>query len=423
MIARIQEALHALHIDTWRLNWNHTQSAELFFIRREADMRRATDVTEAQVTVFHDFEDNGEKMRGSALVNVYPGMGDAALQKALLEAYASAAHVKNAWYALPDAVVDSKPAEEEGESLAQTAKRMADAMFSADVGTKAFINSAEIFVVRSDIRVMASNGLDVSYVKHSYKGEFVVQCEEPQDVELYRSFAYTTADTDALRREAEEALRTVRDRSSATQAPIAGAYDCVLSGDQVSELLSGYAQKADAGMVYAHYSTYAVGNSVQGDEVRRERLNIALTSDVPYSEEGVPMPGMVLTEAGILKNLHGATRFCRYLGMEPRGSYDAICVENGSVPMQELLAAPCIHPVAFSDFQMDPLSGRFGGEIRLAYVHDADGVHVVTGGSVSGSLLQAQKDMLFSTERYVSKNYDGPMAVRLKNVSVAGRKE
>ena len=45
----------------------------------------------------------------------------------------------------------------------------------------------------------------------------------------------------------------------------------------------------------------------------------------------------------------------------------------------------------------------------------------VTGGSVSGNLLELQKDMAFSTERYKDKDYDGPFAVEFHGVAVAGK--
>ena len=82
---------------------------------------------------------------------------------------------------------------------------------------------------------------------------------------------------------------------------------------------------------------------------------------------------------------------------------------------------PYLYVVSFSDFSMDSLSGYFGGEIRLAYLFDGEKVMPVTGGSVSGNLLELQKDMAFSTERYKDKDYDGPFAVEFHGVAVAGK--
>lgn len=70
---------------------------------------------------------------------------------------------------------------------------------------------------------------------------------------------------------------------------------------------------------------------------------------------------------------------------------------------------------------MNALDGRFGGEIRLAYLFTDDGVKLLTGGSVNGSLLEKQGGLTFSTERYTDADYTGPFAVRIAGVSVSGK--
>ena len=79
-----------------------------------------------------------------------------------------------------------------------------------------------------------------------------------------------------------------------------------------------------------------------------------------------------------------------------------------------------VNPVSFSDFQLDSFSGFFGGEIRLAYLFTDGGVKVLTGGSINGNISEAQGDMTFSLERYADSSYEGPLAVKLKGVRVAG---
>ncbi len=69
---------------------------------------------------------------------------------------------------------------------------------------------------------------------------------------------------------------------------------------------------------------------------------------------------------------------------------------------------------------MDSFSGHFAGEIRLAYLIENGRMTPVTGGSINGSILEAQKDLVFSTDRYAEIGYDGPYAILLKNVPVAG---
>ena len=173
------------------------------------------------------------------------------------------------------------------------------------------------------------------------------------------------------------------------------------------------------------YSIYIqAGNAVGISGPSRTALGTPTAVD--YSRpEGIPTgEDLPLLEDGKLLTWHGPNRFCRYLGVKPTGNYQKIVCSNGTLPFTELKKGPCLWAVTFSDFQMDAMSGHFGGEIRLAYLIEADGkVTPVTGGSVNGSILEAQKRLVFSTDRYLSIGYDGPYAMRLSGVSVAGTEE
>ena len=76
-----------------------------------------------------------------------------------------------------------------------------------------------------------------------------------------------------------------------------------------------------------------------------------------------------------------------------------------------------LHIVNFSDFQMDSLSGRFGGEFRLAYYFDGEKTQPVTGGSVSGSILELSDNIHLSSETQKIKGFEGPLALSIDNVS------
>ena len=315
-----------------------------------------------------------------------------------------------------------KAGELAGAPLAQSAGKMVKALFAPDVHEDAFLNSAELFVCRSAHRIVSSQGTDVSYTDARVCGEFVVQCREPEDVEMHNIFEYDGLDTQALSAKVAEALAFVRDRARAQKVLKSGKYDLVLTGNAVAEVLSYYKDRSSASMVYAHYSTWKRGEDVQGDTAG-ERLALTLRATAPYSMEGIPMSDLPLLEDGRLNAYHGPNRFCRYLGVKPTGSYEKLSCANGTMPFEELKKGPVLWAVTFSDFQMDEMSGHFGGEIRLAYLIEDGRTTPVTGGSVNGSILEAQKEMAFSTERYLTAQYDGPYAVRLKGVSIAGAGE
>ncbi len=428
MIERIKSALERCSISRWRINERVEETAELFFVKQQLDTRRTKDVHKYEVTVFRDVEaGEGDKPgRGSTSVQLVSSMDETQLEDELRKAYYAAQFAANPYFEMPDPV-KAPMVEKTGElaeaPLAQSAGKMARALFAADTLADALVNSAEVFVVRSTDRIVSSEGTDVAYTDAKVKGEFVVQCREPEDVEMFHEFEYDGLDEQALAAKVAEALTFVRDRARAQKTLKSGKYNLVLSGDQVAEVLSYYKERSAASMVYAKYSTWQQGEDVQG-ETDGERLNLKLAAAEPYSAEGIPMADLSLLEGGKLLTWHGPNRFCRYLGVKPTGYYEKVACGNGTLPFEELKKAPCLWAVAFSDFQMDHMSGHFGGEIRLAYLIEADGtVTPVTGGSVNGSILEAQRSLVFSQERYLTAAYDGPYAVRLKDVSVAGAGE
>ena len=77
-----------------------------------------------------------------------------------------------------------------------------------------------------------------------------------------------------------------------------------------------------------------------------------------------------------------------------------------------------LHVVNFSDFQMDAMSGRFGGEFRLAFYSDGEKVIPLTGGSISGSIMELAGNMKLSSEMQTLKDYAGPFAISIDNVIV-----
>lgn len=424
MIARIQMALQACEIAVWQIHETREETAELFFVRKALDTRRAKQIRSFDVTVYRDgTAANGEKTRSCTSVRLLESMGDGRLRQELHDAYDAAQFAANPFYELPDPVcapeipLHGTLAE---QPLIESGWKLAEALFASDTCEDAFVNSAELFLIRRYHRMLSSAGTDVSYTEASAEGEFVVQCRGEEDVEMHHTFCYDTLAVDALRQKVAEALTFVRDRACAKPVLKSGQYDLILSGNAVAELLSYYEERSDASMLYPQYSGWQIGDAVQGDGVTGELLNLTLSSQVPYDGEGIPLQELALVQDGRLCAVHGSNRLCRYLGVQPTGRYSKLCCANGTLPFADLKRQPCLWVVAFSDFQMDSFSGHFGGEIRLAYWIQDDKAIPVTGGSVNGSLMEAQKHMLFSNESYESAAYQGPYAVRLSGIRVAG---
>lgn len=422
MISKILSALEKAGVSVYNIVDTVNESAELYFIKKQEDMRRMKNIREITVTVFRDFEANEKKMRGSSDVQIAPGMTDEEIFRKISVAYDAAGYVMNPFFELADGVIDHVEAKSEiGDMPSEEAAHiMADALFTPDVNEDAFINSAEVFVNNTHYHILSSEGCDITFTKTRVWGEFVAQCVNPQDVEMYFDFEYDTLDTLSLSKLSADAITIVSDRAAAKNAPAAGEYDLILTEKHVYTVLSSYLEKADAAMIFARYSPYEIGFKVQGEEITGEKINLFAVPDQPYAMDGVKLIERTVLKDGVVADLVGATRFCRYMGIEPKGYYGKIRVENGSASFEDMKKKPYLMPVAFSDFQMDEMSGRFGGEIRLAYLFDGENIQILTGGSVNGSLLEKQGQLVFSRETYLSSDYTGPYAMLIPAVSVAG---
>ena len=420
---RIKALLKEAGVEEYSVCRTCERTAELFFVKKELDTRRIKDVEKYFVTVYRTLEAEGRRMRAATNAAVLASMTDAEIVEALKGAYFAAQFAMNPYYELPDPVAAAKI--EKTGALAdrepeETAGEMAAALFAADNVEGAFVNSAEVFIVKKDLRVVSSNGADVSWTEAEAKGEYVVQAKEPEDVEMYNSFAFDELETEALTKQVAEALEFVRDRARAERILKSGTYDLILTGKNAAEVLSFYLARSSAPMIFPGYSTWKPGDDVQG-ETKGERLDVTLRATAPYSSEGIPMKDRKLIENGFMKIAHGGNRFCRYLGTEPTGDYEKFSCDNaGTLPFEAMKETPCLWAVTFSDFQMDLFSGHFGGEIRLAYLIEDGKATPVTGGSVNGSILEAEGDIAFSTDRFTCSSYEGPYAIKLKGVSVAG---
>lgn len=425
MTELILEALKANNIDTYLIEDNKEEIAELFFIKKNLDMRRAENTHTSYVTVYRDFENDGEKFRGDAAFTVEAATTREELDAKIKRAYTAAQFVPNPFYEIaPELKQDCFTMESTlaGLTLEDVMKKYVEALYAADCDDKAFINTAEFFVKKLTKHIINSNGVDVSYIKYSVDGEFVAQCKEPQDVETYQNFKFEGLDTEELTSQAKEALKLTRDRAVADTAPKAGQYDVILSGEYAATVMSYYRDRANGAYIYRQYSDYKTGDFIQGEksEITGDIINADYLPSTPFSSEGIPMKKLPCISDGVFQNIHSGCRYSYYLGIKPIGAYTKLEITPGTMSFEDMKKQKGLYVVNFSDFQMDSMGGNFGGEIRLAYLNDGEKITPVTGGSINGSIIEAQKSFRFSAETQNTSKFVGPKAILLKNVSVAG---
>lgn len=430
MIEKILSALKKSGVELYQITETKQEKAELYFIRKSLDMQRMGDIRQAEVVVYKEFLDGDMHMMGSAAVQVQDSYTEEMMVELFRDALYAAGFVKNKYYELYAGKEDAQEETPEtadktlaDKSLTEIAQSFAEALFAEDQETDVFLNSAEIFALKTTCHIINSKGVDVSYCKSRVQGEFVVQCTEGQDVETYQHFAYVNCDTKPLRNKVRETLQMTRDRAKAVSAPPAGEYCVILSGPYVREIFDYYVDRSAASMVYRKYSTFQIGCNVQGGTAEKDNIHLTLKATVPYSTEGIPMKDRELIKDGNLLMIHGNNRFAYYLNLKPTGDYESYKVPAGNVALEEMRQGTYLEVVNFSDFQMDSFSGHFGGEIRLAYLCDGEKRIPVTGGSINGNILEAQKSLVFSSQIQTEESFEGPLAVCMEKIQVAGSTE
>lgn len=423
MIEKILKALEVNRISSYLITELKEETVELFFIKKNLDMRREKEVKKYKLTVYHDFTKDATKMRGSSFTSIHNNMTQEEVNQAVKNASFAASFVCNPYYELPKGSKEEHIKIESylsRLSLTEAAAKFSEALFAEDNRPDVFINSAELFVEKTYHHIINSEGIDVSYEKYQVNGEFVTQCLEPQDVETYQSFYYEDLDTEPLKLKVKHTLDTTKARALAVTAPAPGEYTVLISGQYVKDIFHYYLERSSASLIYPGYSNFKTGKSVQGEDITGDVISILLSAKEPYSEEGITMADRTLVKDGILETIHGNSRFSYYLNTPPTGTYHHIRVPSGSKSFQDMKKGKYLHIVNFSDFQMDALSGHFGGEIRLGFLSDGYTITPVTGGSINGSIIKAQNNLVFSKELQVEKGFDGPFAVQFENINVAG---
>ncbi|MCD7863495.1 MAG: metallopeptidase TldD-related protein [Lachnospiraceae bacterium] len=426
MIDQILKVLKEQRISEYLLCDTIKETVELFFIKKDLDMRRAENVHSCTVTVYRDFERDGVRCKGESSFVAEPSTTEEELKQKCAKAYLATGFVGNPCYELPTGAKEdcvTVKSDMTDLSLEQVAGTMVKALFAADHDSQAFLNSAELFAEKTTCHILNAKGVDVSYIKYNVNGELVAQCKEPQDVETYQHFSYDDLKTKELTALVSETLQMTKDRAVATTAPATGVYDVILPDEYAATIFDFYRDRSDAAYIYQHYSDYKAGDFVQGDpeKVTGCLLNLDYVPTVPFSPEGLPMKQLPCIADGVFQNIQASVRFAYYLNVPATGQYRKLSCAPGEETFEEMKKRPGLYIVNFSDFQMNSMNGYYGGEIRLAYLNDGEKITPVTGGSISGSIFEAQKDFVFSKETQDTSKFAGPKAVLLKNVNVAGR--
>lgn len=431
MLDRIKQILIDNNVDGYKIVESKVEANELFFIKKNVDMDRAKDVHHFKVTVYKDIEEDGKKYKGSASINVHPTMSKMEIEKAIGDALFAAQFAKNPYYPLVKPAEKYKLLESSNfskETLPYWINEITKAVYKNDNYEKGGINSCEIFLNKVYTRIVSSEGVDVEATNYECMVEFITTWKEAgEEVELYKCLNFSELDPEEVAKEVEYMINICREKAIAKSTPSVKKTSVLFTGEAVKDLFSFYYTKSNAVAIYKNESTWKIGDEIQGEDVKGDHITMIIdpflknsTHSGSFDEDGLPLAPVTILEDGVLARYIANNRYAHYLNVEPTGDINNIVVSGGSKSLEELKREPYIETVAFSDFNVDDLTGDFCGEIRLAWYFDGKNTIPVTGGSISGNISELQNQMFLSKEIEKHNNFEGPKAVKLLNVTVAG---
>ncbi len=432
MIEKIKRILSSLEgLDGWKINEKITESKEAFFVKKDIDMLRSKDVHHIYLTVYKDFEEDGVKYRGSSMTEIHPTMDEEEVKRAIEESLYSASFVKNKYYPLVgpnDKEIRVRPNKFDQDSLSNWISILSQEAYLSDIQENGWINSLELFLDKNKVRILNSEGLDLNYSSYRGELEFISNWKEGQgEIELYKNILFSTYDKGQVEASVKEMLLMAKDRAMANPTPQVKDIPLILSGDPVKEFFNYYYSKASSRAIYNKTSTIKIGDNIQGSDIKGDKISMYLDPDLdnstfsaPLDSEGQVLERLDLYRDGVLQNYWGNNRFSYYLDIKPSGNMLNMVVGPGSKDLLDLRQGIYLELVAFSDFQMDTLTGDFAGEIRLGYYNDGQKTIPITGGSISGNVNEVHSHIYLSKEIQSNNNFMGPKSIKLINVKIGG---
>ena len=94
-------------------------------------------------------------------------------------------------------------------------------------------------------------------------------------------------------------------------------------------------------------------------------------------------------------------------------------VGEGSKEFKDFKKKKYVRCSRFSNMQLDPNTGFFGGEVRLGFYFDGKKEIPVTGFSISGNINELKKELYLSKEMATLPNYQGPKYILIKGMKIA----
>lgn len=416
-INKIIKSLKAKGVSDYRIIETTEDSYQQFYDLQKLETVRRVSTTEDQVTVYVKTKASDKVLMGEASFIVSHEESSANLAKLIDQAIYEASFIKNQEYSLVKGdkkkSMAYKPLEEEPFAILS---KMAKLFFSESNEVARF-NSLELFFNDVTTHIVNSNGVD--YKKKTYEIDIEAIPSFYGDnlkTELYRMFEYKELNYDKVASDAKGAIRDVYNRGKAIKLEGVTKSNIILRDKDLMELVYEVIDNLHYANVYNHSNLKSVGEALTSN-----KINISLDANTKYDYfdvDGVRLAKRTLVEEGIVKSYYGNNRYACYIGENPTGNLNKICLSKGKKSVEAFKTKPYLEIYDMSGIQVDAYQNYLGGEVRLALYFDGKDIIPVSGFSFSANLQEALDNMSLSKETSNINHYSGAKYALIKDVVV-----
>lgn len=416
---KILTVLKALKVNEYRLMEKTTYSKEWFFIGKKLDMSRAKKVRYYYLTVYQNIYENNQRYKGYASCKITDKDDVDVLEQTVAALVKEASYVKNPYFELP--AKNEHPAIQPSPlgDIHEIFEMMADFHETEDVS----LNSYELFENLTEVHLVNSRGIDVTYSYPSHELELVMNArDDHHEIEIYQDLRFGQPNVAELKHMLGECRRQAQDRKTAVPLTATSPLlRVIISKENVLEIFRYYLSQLNTDMQFQKYSTIQIGDEIGPENFHLEALPELENSshNCAYDDDGRVVFGTVLVDHGVVQHVWGSHIYSTYLGLTDTTHLNNFKVAPGNQSLAEMKASPYLEITQFSSFSCQPVTGDFSGEIRLGYYFDGEKTTVVTGGSVSGNIKDNESSMIFSKELEKYDQAVVPAAILLDHVSIS----
>ncbi|MCD6482634.1 MAG: TldD/PmbA family protein [Candidatus Izimaplasma sp.] len=432
----IKEIINLLNekknVDEFKIILEETTSNELFFIKDKLNMSRGKNVTHISITVYRNFEKDGKFYKGSSTTKISPTMSIEEISNKVDMASLAASFVNNQYYDLVDPTDDIAPEIKskfsDGNIIEHISNLVKDLFSEENTVEGANINSCEFFINQKNIRLINSKGVDIIYDLYNGQIELITEASsKTESVELFEVLNFSDYDPEWIKNIVKETLLKTKLRAEAIPLPLIENIPIILTGEAVKIFFEYYYVKASGRMVYEEISQSKIGDIIQSGEIKGDRVTASFIPEIRnstlsryYDDDGFFLKEVSVVKESKLINYIADKRYADYLKIKPTGNIVNVVISGGSKSIKELKKDPHLELFNFSDFQMEPITGNFGGEIRLGIYFDGKVSIPITLGSISGNVRKVEQNLYFSKELQNLNGFIGPKIIKISNITIAG---